>query len=240
MTESRYELKMERGPQPGQVYPLTDPSHTVGRDPISDICISDPEVSRQHGLLIQMPGGGYKIQDLGSTNGTVVDGIRLAGEAFTLKPGQLIALGGSVALRYQLAGPTQEEEASGAFVQPVVPVQEAAHPAAVTHIDVVRPEAVPAVELQNAPAEPPEIEWKQREPVRASQVSGARGQSGASPLQQDFSTFDSTPETSDSGRRLLSIALGVLLVLVCLCCALTTFMYYYGGDWLLRQMGVVP
>lgn len=241
-TESTYELVMERGPQPGETFPLDAPSHTVGRDPISDICISDPEVSRQHGLLIQIPKGGYKIQDLGSTNGTVVDGVRLTGEAYALQPGQLITLGGSVALRYQLAQPIEAEAAEAAPPQqaPSADPSTSAPEAEASSSLAEAPRPGPMVEDKPIAREPIS-EWRAQQPVRTQPA----GQAAELPTARERSSPDDfmeaeDPHQDDPGRRLLSIALGVLLVLLCLCCSFTLFIYYFGGDWLLRQFGIVP
>ncbi len=61
--------------------------------------INDPEVSRHHCRLTQ-GGGGYTLEDLGSTNGTFVNGQRLTG-ARQLQPGDMIGLGETVTLAYE-------------------------------------------------------------------------------------------------------------------------------------------
>jgi pSer/pThr/pTyr-binding forkhead associated (FHA) protein len=67
-----------------------------------DIVLTDPEVSRQHARLI-LTDTGYQIQDLGSTNGTFVDGRRLGGEQVVLVPGVIITMGSNVTLVYDAA-----------------------------------------------------------------------------------------------------------------------------------------
>src|ERR671928_1135054 len=70
-----------------------DPSETftlgnrvvVGRLDTCDIPIHDKSVSREHARLSQLPGG-YVVEDLGSTNGTLVNGERIT-EATVLRPG---------------------------------------------------------------------------------------------------------------------------------------------------------
>jgi len=100
MNDQQYQLFVNKGPEPGKVYELTSVSMTIGRDPMAEITINDPEVSRSHARLIGTLSG-YRIQDLGSTNGTFIDGTRLGGEPLDLKIGQVISIGGGVVLVYQ-------------------------------------------------------------------------------------------------------------------------------------------
>lgn len=97
-----YKLTVRKGPQQGQSYPLVSSMVTVGRDPMADIVIADPEVSRQHARFTRTAGG-YEIQDLGSTNGTFVDGQRLTGDPVRLQSGQVISMGTNVTLVFEAA-----------------------------------------------------------------------------------------------------------------------------------------
>lgn len=99
MADKTYQLIMQRGPHQGQVFTLLSRTTTIGRDPMADVVIVDPEVSRQHVRLF-LTDDGYQIQDLGSTNGTFINGQRLAGDKRLLQPGQEILLGSSVTLLY--------------------------------------------------------------------------------------------------------------------------------------------
>jgi hypothetical protein len=62
----------------------------IGRQLTSDIVLSDPSVSRRHARLV-FRAGGWVIQDLESTNGTVLNG-RHIGRA-ELRPGDVLVLG---------------------------------------------------------------------------------------------------------------------------------------------------
>ncbi len=93
-----FRLVMSQGPQPGQTFPLDKDSLTLGRDPGNDIVINDPQVSRQHARITRQ-GGLMVIEDLGSTNGTFVNGMRLTGP-HTLVSGDVIGLGDAVTLTY--------------------------------------------------------------------------------------------------------------------------------------------
>src|SRR4051794_9228597 len=49
---------------------------SIGRHTDNDIQLLDPEVSKAH-LVIKKKGGAWVLQDLGSANGTLVNGVRL-------------------------------------------------------------------------------------------------------------------------------------------------------------------
>ena len=94
-----FQLIVRRGPQPNQSYELNKDIVTLGRDITNDIVINDPEVSRHH-LRMTRGAGGFTIEDLGSTNGTFVNGQRLTG-ARPLRPGDMVGLGETVTLSYE-------------------------------------------------------------------------------------------------------------------------------------------
>jgi pSer/pThr/pTyr-binding forkhead associated (FHA) protein len=96
-----FRLIVRRGPQPNQTYDLNKDIITLGRDITNDIVINDPEVSRHH-MRMTRGAGGYTIEDLGSTNGTFVNGQRLTG-ARPMRPGDMIGLGETVTLAYEAA-----------------------------------------------------------------------------------------------------------------------------------------
>jgi len=49
---------------------------TIGRTPSNDVIIDHPTVSWQHAALTKSPSG-YRLKDLGSTNGTQIDGVSI-------------------------------------------------------------------------------------------------------------------------------------------------------------------
>lgn len=85
------------------VYPLRPraetPGHLVmlGRDPGQDVVVPDPSVSRIHAFAKREPNGTFVVQDMGSSNGTTVNGQsvapRGAGAATLLKPGDTLRMG---------------------------------------------------------------------------------------------------------------------------------------------------
>src|SRR5215475_9633041 len=64
---------------------------TLGRGEEAGVLIEDPEVSRVHAVLCPTPEG-LELHDLGSLNGTWVNGERISGPT-VLAPGDVIKLG---------------------------------------------------------------------------------------------------------------------------------------------------
>ena len=94
-----FQFVMRSGPTPGAIFPLEGDQLIIGRDAASSVAISDAEVSRKHARL-NFQGGKYVIEDLGSTNGTFVNGQRLSG-ATVLKSGDVVSLGEQIVLMYE-------------------------------------------------------------------------------------------------------------------------------------------
>jgi pSer/pThr/pTyr-binding forkhead associated (FHA) protein len=66
-------LVMTIGSNAGLVYPLKTRTINIGRDLSNDIVVQDPEVSRFH-LTLHWADTSYQLEDLGSTNGTLLNG----------------------------------------------------------------------------------------------------------------------------------------------------------------------
>ncbi len=77
---------------------LTAECVTVGRIAENSIELNDPSVSSRHAEL-SLSGQGYRIKDLGSTNGSRINGsVLIPGESVDLKPGDQIILGSVLGL----------------------------------------------------------------------------------------------------------------------------------------------
>lgn len=73
------ELRFTSGPMAGQSLSLPS-SLMIGRaEPAPGDLGGEPRLSREHARISQTQGGGYGIEDLGSKNGTFVNGQRLSG-----------------------------------------------------------------------------------------------------------------------------------------------------------------
>jgi pSer/pThr/pTyr-binding forkhead associated (FHA) protein len=95
---AQFQFVMRSGPTPGETFPLEGDQLVIGRDASNSIAINDAEISRKHSRL-SFQGGKYVLEDLGSTNGTFVNGQRLAGPV-VLKPGDVVSLGEQIVLMY--------------------------------------------------------------------------------------------------------------------------------------------
>lgn len=95
----KFQFVMRSGPTVGAIYPLEGDSISVGRDASNTIQINDAEISRRHAHLL-FQGGKYVIEDVGSTNGTHVNGQRLSAQ-YVLKPGDVVSFGEGIVLGYE-------------------------------------------------------------------------------------------------------------------------------------------
>lgn len=96
-------LILIRGTPTGHRYFIEKDEMIIGRDPSSDISISDPLISRKHAKITR-EGTVIKIEDLGSSNGTVINGKKLeAGNVAKLAKEDMIKMGNSI-VKYLPAG----------------------------------------------------------------------------------------------------------------------------------------
>jgi dipeptidyl aminopeptidase/acylaminoacyl peptidase len=83
-------LSFESGPFAGRIVALPSQMVTVGRAPDNDVVVGDPATSGHHGR-IEKRNGFFWISDLGSTNGTMVNGEPVIEKQ--LSDGDMIAIG---------------------------------------------------------------------------------------------------------------------------------------------------
>lgn len=87
----------------------------IGRDESVELHIASPAVSRRHARLMR-DGEGYVLEDLGSSNGTFVNGQRISGR-HPLKSGDQVRLGQAITLTYR--APEMSSSAATAVRTPV-------------------------------------------------------------------------------------------------------------------------
>ncbi len=217
MSEPQFQLVIRKGPQVGQVFHLDAHSLIIGRDPMSDITINDPEISRQHARLTLMEEG-FQIEDLGSTNGTFVNGQRLSNEPVSLQPGQAINMGSGVRLVYEIAGTLESDVSTMVDEAPPWTAASAAPPLAITESPADQPASSPVY------ASPPTFH---------SSAAPSPYQSTSEP---NYAPLVPPGEPPNKKRRNMTIV-AVVLLLLCCCCTFIGFMYQWGGDWLLQYLG---
>ena len=85
-------IEVRLGPE-SRRFPLSAsaPCH-VGRGEQNTIVLTDTQVSRRHAVIQAAGGGGYSLIDLGSRNGTFVNGRRVAAPVM-LQPGDRVTIG---------------------------------------------------------------------------------------------------------------------------------------------------
>jgi pSer/pThr/pTyr-binding forkhead associated (FHA) protein len=91
-------LTFETGPFAGRIIAVPSQMITVGRAPDNDVVVGDPATSGHHGR-IDVRGGAFWVSDLGSTNGTLVNGEPVIEKQ--LSDGDLISIGQST-IRFTL------------------------------------------------------------------------------------------------------------------------------------------
>jgi pSer/pThr/pTyr-binding forkhead associated (FHA) protein len=94
-------LVVRQGTQAGMSFVISGNQVVIGREEGLDIVLQDPESSRRH-ARVSWQGGRYVIEDMGSTNGTFVNGLQLSAP-LALNPGDSIGIG-QTALVFQLSG----------------------------------------------------------------------------------------------------------------------------------------
>ena len=94
-------LVIRQGPQAGMSFPLLGNQVIIGREESIDITLQDPEASRRH-ARISWQAGQFVIEDMGSTNGTFINGVQITTPQM-LNPGDSVGIG-QTALVFQVEG----------------------------------------------------------------------------------------------------------------------------------------
>ncbi|MFI1437591.1 FHA domain-containing protein [Streptomyces fructofermentans] len=97
------QLRVVAGPDAGGVHLLHGGRIDIGRSADADVPLDDPDVSRLHCAVTVSADGRVSVADLGSTNGTRLDGTRVGERPVAFAPGALLRIGES-ALRLAPAG----------------------------------------------------------------------------------------------------------------------------------------
>jgi pSer/pThr/pTyr-binding forkhead associated (FHA) protein len=106
------QLAVLDGTRAGQTIPVVD-AVVFGRAEGADIIVDDREMSRRHAVF-RANGGALEVEDLGSLNGTWVDGVRIESRA-ALSPGSVVKLGQT---HVEVVGPVGGETEAGVETAP--------------------------------------------------------------------------------------------------------------------------
>jgi serine phosphatase RsbU (regulator of sigma subunit) len=126
-TSATHYLTIMQGVTIRRALPIGAEPLIVGRDPSRAFHLSDADVSRSH-CAVRLVGDTVLVRDLGSTNGTFIDGVRLTDER-PLPLSSLLQLGGNT-LKHQRLRPEEaaeheqfasELERARAYVQSLIP-----------------------------------------------------------------------------------------------------------------------
>ncbi len=146
----RAQFKFLSGARAGQVEAFRKAYIGLGRHPLSDVRFDaerDLDVSSRHAAIVRKPEG-FVIQDLGSRNGTYVNGVRITGDAI-LTDGDVIGFGTN--------GPALEFHTIEA---------EAAEPSTTAAEDMAHRTSMPREMIRATPAAPPPLPRRSSTAVR--------------------------------------------------------------------------
>jgi predicted component of type VI protein secretion system len=210
--QGTFQLVMARGPRPGQIFELPRSTVSIGRDPGNRVVVDDPQISRQHARIT--PQGGLMIlEDLGSTNGTTVNGLRIS-TAHTLAHGDEIGMGDNVTLVFYGWSVTD--------VSQTVASPRKAYTTAPSH--------------QAPPQEAPSYEGF---PSQSYEEASSSGFAPSAPAYEQTvaPTYAAAPEYTSpeyydeydegAGRNWMLVGLGCLLVTIIVMLLVALFIYFF-------------
>ncbi|WP_282697470.1 FtsK/SpoIIIE domain-containing protein [Streptomyces sp. CC208A] len=141
-SSSAARLHVVAGPDAGGVHLLHGGAIRIGRSVEADVPLDDPDVSRAHCTVTVAEDGRITVADLGSTNGTTLDGAPVGDRPVRLRPGALLRLGES---SLRLTAPAGDPADSGTL--PTAPDGEG-------HLRVPLPDGATGAWPASRPPEP--------------------------------------------------------------------------------------
>jgi len=169
-------------------FELVDVEVTLGRELDNAMRLPDPSISRHH-AVVRQAAGGHEIQDLGSSNGVLVNGNRV--ETAQLQDGDRITLGqlqltyvNPQPLKTQPAGTVRMNMADMAKLQALTTVEV---PAPSAPAPVAMPAAAQAPATQESPVVAPPPTPPRRTPPPRPAAAPEPQASGLAGLWQRFS-----------------------------------------------------
>jgi hypothetical protein len=194
-----FKLTVRQGPRPNLVFELDGDSYTIGREAGAEIVIEDPQVSRRHATLTRQ-GSSYLLEDIGSTNGTYINGKRVTAPVL-LSNGDMIGLADTIVLAVQAPLPVSDD---------ATVVSEAAQYAA--HYD-----AAPYAPPTQPAFTPPKVQPPVQAPPAARQPAYAPPPQYVPPPQYAPTQPDYAAPAKADNRRTLLIGAGCLALILVVC-----------------------
>lgn len=204
---------IQKGPTADTEYVLRNDVTLIGRSADNDIVVNDAEVSRRHTQIIHQQSAGadqYLVEDMGSTNGTFVNGLRCNGR-IPLADGDQIELGESVRMVF---------------------MRRAATPAPTPRPSAEEEDELDTADLPPLPMPPPAAPLPPVQAAPAAQPAAAPATS--LPADEMVETSGST------ARRVLIGCGVTLLVVACICVGTVFFLDWYQQGRLLYCGGLRP
>jgi diguanylate cyclase (GGDEF)-like protein len=106
LSSDRALLTILVGLNAGQVFTLDRDESFLGRGRDAEVRIDDVGVSRRHARIVRTEGRRYVVEDLGSANGVLVNGVRV--ERADLTDGDRLQVGPALVLRFSLIAADEE------------------------------------------------------------------------------------------------------------------------------------
>ena len=206
MSNSEAKLTVRHDPSSEQEYPLGTGAIVVGRESFNDIVVYDPEVSRRH-AQITFQEGRYIIEDLGSTNGTFVNGRRV-NMPMPLHNGDVIEMGEAARMIF-----SSSDDPFGNTVAKDDAVQE-------LDKTMADPEALPDWQPNLDTIEP-----VQQEPADPGQIIGAQVSPpvGGAPITGSQASLPPPAQEKRDNKRYF-LGCGCLFILTVVACGATVFL----------------
>jgi predicted component of type VI protein secretion system len=210
-------LVVKKGPATGTSYDLDQVEIFVGRDLGNDIVVNDPEISRRHARLYKH-GDHYLVEDLGSTNGTIVNGQKIRGPK-QLTNHDYVAMGQNIGYEFISDQPLGYEAQT-------VAVDDMGFDEGATFVAEA---PIPELEIQAAqePALTPDIpeefaQVPQGNPAQAQEMPAFPAEQPGQPVvpQTNASSVnDPEPVKAKRSIPLWLIIVVILLAIACICIA---------------------
>jgi len=244
---TNFSLVIQAGPNPGQRTGLSKESFLIGRDPACDLHIQDIEVSRRHARLIAQSSG-FVLEDLGSTNGTFVNGERVR-TVTVLRPGDEIRLGEAVTLRYELDLNSLETTPPAARPPRSTPAAPPPPTASLPHLETpAAPSAPRNLPPQRPAPHPPSVPQPATPPPTEEPVAlrMAAERNFVDPLQYDAAADAPLAPTRRPRRKGIRLSRNAMLgcgaALLLGLCAMIAFLFYIDANSLWCDVfgGLIP